>query len=188
MKGVIAGQSGTEKKVPSTDALNVSVFATPLGYWALLGRDKVLYALTVGHSEARKAQSAFANPFDGLAIDEVSSDWYPELRQRLERYAAGDRVKFDDVKLHLPKLTEFQQQIVETTRKLKHGETITYGELAARADRPRAARAVGTVMASNRFPIIIPCHRVVGAGGGLGGYSAPQGLSLKTRLLDLEQQ
>ncbi|MDB5337966.1 MAG: methylated-DNA/protein-cysteinemethyltransferase [Planctomycetaceae bacterium] len=182
------GQRGTGKLAPSPELLKVSVFATPLGYWALLGRDKILYALTVGQPDARTAQSAFADPFDGLAIEQTVSDWYPELRQRLERYAAGDRVKFEDVKLHLPARTPFQQQIIDVTRKLKYGETITYGELAARAERPRAARAVGTVMSSNRFPIIIPCHRVVGAGGGLGGYSAPQGLSLKTQLLELEQR
>ena len=168
--------------------LKVSVFATPLGYWALLGMNKVLYAATVGQPHAYAAQSAFAEPYDGLAIEQTVSNWYPELRQRLERYAAGDRVQFDDIQLCDPGRTAFQQQIIEVTRNLKYGETITYGELAARADRPRAARAVGTVMSSNRFPIIVPCHRVVGAAGGLGGYSAPQGLSLKTQLLELESQ
>jgi methylated-DNA-[protein]-cysteine S-methyltransferase len=187
MKGVRVGQRAAGKMVASPDLLSVSVFATPLGYWALLGRDEVLYALTLGQSSARAAQSAFTNPFDGIAIDPVVSDWYPELRQRLERYAAGHAVTFEDIQLHLPRMTVFQQQIVDVTRKLKHGETVTYGELAARADRPRAARAVGTVMSSNRIPIIVPCHRVVGAGG-MGGYSAPQGLTLKSKLLELESQ
>ena len=188
MKGVRVGQRGAQQIASSPELLKVSVFATALGYWALLGRDKLLYAITVGQPDARAAQSSFANPFDGLPIDPMVSDWYPGLRQRLEHYAAGDRVKFDDIQLYHPSRTSFQQQVVDVTRKLKYGETITYGELAARADRPRAARAVGTVMSSNRFPIIIPCHRVVGAGGGLGGYSAPQGLSLKTRLLELESE
>lgn len=188
MKGVRVGQRGAAKLIPSTVKLRVSVFATSLGYWAILGCDQILYAVTIGQPHANAAQSAFPNPYDGLAIESTVSDWYPDLRLRLERYAAGDRVTFSDVKLHLPKVTTFQQQIIEVTRKLKYGETITYGDLAARAGRLRAARAVGTVMSSNRFPIIVPCHRVVGTGGGLGGYSAPQGLSLKSRLLELECQ
>lgn len=188
MKGVRVGQRIDSKATASQEALKVSVFATPLGYWAILGHDNVVHALTVGQPDARRAHAAFANPFHGRSVDQQPTDWYPELRQRLERYAAGDRVKFTDIKLQLPQLTQFQQQIVDVTRKLKYGETISYGELAARADRPRAARAVGTVMSSNRFPILIPCHRVIAAGGALGGYSAPQGLSLKTQLLELESQ
>jgi len=63
---------------------------------------------------------------------------------------------------------------------------LTYGQLATRAGSPRSARAVGNVMASNRVPLIIPCHRVVAAGGALGGFSAPHGTRLKRRLLKLE--
>ena len=63
---------------------------------------------------------------------------------------------------------------------------LSYGELAANAGKPGATRAVGNTMARNRFPIVIPCHRVVGAGGGLGGFSAPSGISLKEKLLSLE--
>ena len=166
----------------------VSVFATPLGYWALLGRDETLHAMTVGHPEALAARIACASPHAGAGttIEDANLDWHPELRRRLERYATGEVVAFDDIQLQLPRLTPFQRQIIDLTRKLKYGETITYGELAMRAKHPRAARAVGTVMSSNRFPIIIPCHRVVSSGG-LGGYSAPQGVSLKSRLLELEQ-
>jgi methylated-DNA-[protein]-cysteine S-methyltransferase len=171
----------------TAEVLNVSVFATPLGYWAIAGRDNVLFRLTLGHASAAAAHRAIADSFEQSAVQTEPEDWNSRLRQRLERYAAGERVEFDDVKLLLPKLTSFQQRIVEVTRALKHGETVTYGELATRAGYPRAARAVGTVMSSNRIPIIIPCHRVLGAGGSIGGYSAPQGVSLKSRLLELER-
>ena len=93
---------------------------------------------------------------------------------------------FQDVLIEWPRLTEFQQRVLETTREIRYGETLTYGQLAARAGSPRAARAVGTVMANNRFPIVVPCHRVVGSGNGLGGFSAPQGTTLKRLLLELE--
>lgn len=187
MKGIRAGQRGAQSAVVTTDALEISVFATPLGYWAVCGRDEVVYGLTLGQPAAHAAFSAFGLEFQGLPVESSARDWYPGLRQRLERYAAGCRDRFDDVRLFLPQMTPFQQSVVEATRRLKFGETVTYGELAALADRPRAARAVGTVMSSNRIPILIPCHRVVGAGGCLGGYSAPQGLSLKARLLELER-
>jgi methylated-DNA-[protein]-cysteine S-methyltransferase len=70
---------------------------------------------------------------------------------------------------------------------LAYGQTSTYGELALRVGHPRAARAVGTVMATNRFPILIPCHRVLASGGKLGGYSSHAGTNLKQILLDMER-
>ena len=76
--------------------------------------------------------------------------------------------------------------MIHQCRLIPYGQVLTYGELAERAGSPRAARAVGNVMRTNRFPLIVPCHRVVGAAGALGGYSAPTGLKMKRRLLRLE--
>lgn len=181
------GQRSVRSSSPTSIPLRVSVFATPLGYWGLLGHDDVLFKLTLGHRSPLAAQEALGDTCDGRSVELSVSDWNATLRQRLERYSAGERMKFDDVQLHLPQMTTFQQQIIKLTRRIPHGTTLSYGELAARANHPRAARAVGTVMSSNRIPVIIPCHRVVGAGGSPGGYSAPQGLSLKMRLLELEK-
>lgn len=179
------GQRSTRPTVVSPESLKISVFATPLGYWAMIGRDDILFGLTLGHSNSLAATEALIRSFADHQIDSQPGDWFPQLRQRLECYSSGQRVTFDDIKLHLPRQTPFQKQIIELTRQLPYGAKVTYGDLAARAKHPRAARAVGTVMANNRIPIVIPCHRVV-ASGGLGGYSAPQGLTLKTRLLQLE--
>ena len=93
--------------------------------------------------------------------------------------------RFDDVPLDLSHLSAFQSSVVSACRKIGRGRTRTYGELAAAAGSPGASRAVGSVMAKNRFPIIVPCHRVVGAGGSLGGFSARDGLSMKERMLAL---
>jgi methylated-DNA-[protein]-cysteine S-methyltransferase len=116
----------------------------------------------------------------------TESDWHPALRRRLEAFAAGEPSEFDDIELALSPLTAFQQRVIAETRRVAYGQTVTYGELAERAGSPRAARAVGTVMSGNRVPIIIPCHRVLASGGRLGGYSAPRGIELKRRLLDME--
>jgi methylated-DNA-[protein]-cysteine S-methyltransferase len=77
--------------------------------------------------------------------------------------------------------------VLEACRGIPYGRTTTYAELAAKAGNPRAARAAGSAMSHNPIPIIIPCHRVLHTGGGLGGFSAPGGLSLKERLLAMER-
>ena len=93
---------------------------------------------------------------------------------------------FDTVVLDLSGMTPFQADVIDACRMIEWGETCTYGELAARVGRPGAARAVGNVMRRNRVPLVVPCHRVVGRGGRLVGYSAPGGVELKSRLLRLE--
>lgn len=99
----------------------------------------------------------------------------------------GDQAVDDlqSIVLDLTGYTEFQRRVVQTCRKIPPGKTLSYGQLAEAVGRPRAARAVGTVMSQNRFPLIVPCHRVVAANS-LGGFSAPDGLSLKRRLLAME--
>lgn len=119
--------------------------------------------------------------------DTVETDWFPELRQALEAYAAGESVSFTKFRYELPKLTDFQQQVLHFVHRIPYGQVLSYGEVAAKVGCPGAARAVGTVMANNRLPLIIPCHRVIAAGGKLGGYSSPRGPGLKQWLLDLEQ-
>ena len=104
--------------------------------------------------------------------------------QRIHSYFAGERVSFADVELDLDGTTPFQREAAAALRAVPWGEVVTYGELAELAGRPRAARAAGTFCAENRFSLLVPCHRVVGAGG-IGGYGS-LGVSYKRRLLRLE--
>ena len=106
------------------------------------------------------------------------------LAARVQRYFEGEQVEFDDVELDLSWGTDFQIALAEALRAIPYGETVTYGELAALAGRPNAQRAAGTFCAGNRFPLVVPCHRVVAAGG-LGGYGSLGG-EYKRRLLELE--
>ena len=106
------------------------------------------------------------------------------LGDRLTSYFAGADASFDDVELDLEGWTPFQRAVLETLRAVPRGEVVAYGELAALAGYPGAARAAGTFCARNRFPIVVPCHRVVGADG-LGSYGS-LGLGYKRRLLELE--
>jgi methylated-DNA-[protein]-cysteine S-methyltransferase len=106
------------------------------------------------------------------------------LASRLAAFYAGRAEDFGDVELDLSELTPFGRELCDALRAVPRGEVVTYGELAALAGRPGAARAAGTFCAQNRFPAIVPCHRVVAAGG-IGGYGS-LGLAYKRRLLELE--
>jgi methylated-DNA-[protein]-cysteine S-methyltransferase len=106
------------------------------------------------------------------------------LGERLAAYFEGSRDDFLDLELDLEGATPFQQALTEALRRVPFGETVTYGELAALAGRPNAQRAAGTFCAHNRFPLVVPCHRVVAADG-LGSYGS-LGIEYKRRLLELE--
>src|SRR5262245_10359825 len=107
-----------------------------------------------------------------------------ELLDRLRSYFAGDAVCFDDVELDLEYGTTFLESCGRALRAVPRGEVVTYGELAALAGAPGAARAAGSFCARNRLGLFVPCHRVVSAGG-LGSYGS-YGLAYKKRLLELE--
>jgi methylated-DNA-[protein]-cysteine S-methyltransferase len=106
------------------------------------------------------------------------------LGKRLQAYFGGKREDFGDVELDLDWATPFQRAVCEALRDVPWGEVVTYGELAALAGRPNAQRAAGTFCAANRFPLIVPCHRVVAAGG-IGSYGS-LGVEYKRRLLAVE--
>ncbi len=105
-----------------------------------------------------------------------------QVRRELDEYFGGDRRAFD-LPLDL-RVAPFPADVLRELAGVPYGETETYGALAARVGRPRAARAVGTVMNRNPIPIVLPCHRVIGADGTLTGYAG--GLEVKRHLLQLE--
>jgi methylated-DNA-[protein]-cysteine S-methyltransferase len=105
------------------------------------------------------------------------------VRRELDEYFAGKRHHFD-VEPDVRGLPPYNQKVLAELARVEYGRTTTYGTLAAQAGNPRAARAVGTVMNRNPIPIVLPCHRVVGASGSLTGYAG--GLHRKEQLLRLE--
>ena len=105
------------------------------------------------------------------------------VRRELDEYFDGGRRAFD-LSVDLRGTPPFTAHVLEELARVPYGKTATYGELASRVGRPRAARAIGTVMHNNPIPIVLPCHRIVGASGSLVGYAG--GLDIKERLLRLE--
>jgi methylated-DNA-[protein]-cysteine S-methyltransferase len=126
------------------------------------------------------------SPENSLAAGDArrSHDFVPDLVARIRRQLAGEEVDFGDVPIELSWCTDFQRAAIDALRAIPWGEVVTYGELAALAGRPGAARAAGAVCAGNRYSFVVPCHRVVAASG-LGGYGS-SGTALKQRLLELE--
>jgi methylated-DNA-[protein]-cysteine S-methyltransferase len=158
------------------------LFQTQLGWFGLLGTEAGLKKITFGHPSRKAARETLST------TEVVERDWNPSLREQCEAFAAGKKVKFPKVPLDRDRpLTEFQQRVVDIVRAIPPGETLTYGQVAELAGSPGAARAVGSVMARNPVPIVIPCHRVVGSSGCLGGFSAPGGVETKRKLLEAEQ-
>jgi len=105
----------------------------------------------------------------------------------VKRYFEGERIDFSDVRLDLDEQDDFFKQIYAAARRVGWGRTTTYGTLAKELGvGPEAARDVGQAMAKNPVPLLIPCHRVLAAGGKVGGFSAPGGSAAKVRMLELE--
>ena len=165
---------------PKNDA--IQVFSTKLGWMAIRGADQTLRALSFGN-ESPDAAIAAVEQGDGPA--DVRS-WNKALARRLRAYAAGDPDDFSDLDIALPPRGTFRRRVLEACRQIPYGETRTYGELAAAAGSPGAARAVGNCMARNCIPLVVPCHRVVPSAGKFGRFSAPGGTATKQRLLTME--
>jgi methylated-DNA-[protein]-cysteine S-methyltransferase len=163
----------------------VTVFPTALGWMALEVEEPFVKKLSFGHATP---QAAIADVGPGTLLDgdEAADDEWQPLVERLQRYAEGAYDNFLDVELAPTEQTPFQTRVVELCRQIPFGSSLTYGEVAERAGYPRAARAVGNCMRTNPVPLIVPCHRVVGAGGLMRGYSAGEGIRMKLRLLELE--
>jgi methylated-DNA-[protein]-cysteine S-methyltransferase len=147
--------------------------STPVGRLRLAGDEKGLRSIS------------FQNRFPPAAPAESSlrtEEPFREAIAQLEAYFAGALRRFD---LPLaPEGTPFQREVWSELTAIPYGETVSYGGLARRLGRPAASRAVGAANGQNPIPIVIPCHRVIGADGSLTGFGG--GLAIKRRLLDLE--
>lgn len=113
----------------------------------------------------------------------------PSVRDACERIVSlldGAVVDLSGIALDMSGVTQFRREVYTVTRGIPPGETLTYGEVAARLGRPGVARAVGQALGSNPFPIVVPCHRVLAANGRPGGFSAEGGVATKSRMLAIE--
>lgn len=163
------------------DRILVSSFSTDLGWMGLALRDGVVQQLKFGFDSEVHLLRSFELDFDLAKPKGQLRKWQSVLK----RYAAGRKEDLTIIDVDLKSYSPFQTKVLKNCRKIGYGKTLTYGQLAEKVGSPNAARAVGTAMKSNRYPLIIPCHRVV-ASSGIGGYSAGDGIQIKRDLLALE--
>ncbi len=162
------------------------VFETALGFSAVAWHDTVITRFQLPSSTA---ESAERNMLRRLPAAELSTPprEVADVIEAAKRYFQGEKIDFSGVAIDLADQDEFFQQIYAHTRKVGWGQTTTYGALAKEAGAGReGARNVGQAMAKNPVPLLIPCHRVLAAGGKTGGFSAPGGVDTKLRMLTLE--
>jgi methylated-DNA-[protein]-cysteine S-methyltransferase len=150
-------------------------FHSRCGPWRLEWSDKGITSLT-----SLKGRTASDDE------DAEPPAWVDKILAKLRDHFEGKPVSYEDVPLDLDGVTDFRRKVYDILRQdAGWGKIVTYGELAEMAGTPKGMRAIGGAMANNPIPVIIPCHRVL-AKGGIGGFSAPDGINLKLRLLALE--
>ncbi|MFZ3208099.1 MAG: methylated-DNA--[protein]-cysteine S-methyltransferase [Geobacteraceae bacterium] len=162
----------------------VSIFETGMGSGAVVASDNGLLEVFIptliqSHEELPVELSRL---FPG---SEGENSLTGEAATLLARYFAAEKVNFS-LPVDDHDFTPFQREVYRTVVRIGYGEVKSYGEVALEMGHPQASRGVGTAMASNPLPIVIPCHRVVGGKGSMTGYSAPGGIVLKQWLLRLE--
>lgn len=168
---------------PST--ASATIFETALGPIGIVESSLGLVAVRIGYSSVCEVAEAFDEHFDPQWLDDSP------LADRLLAYTEGAMDDFLDVRLDTSQVTggawtPFRETVTGACRSIRYGATASYGDLAKKSGSPKASRAIGGVMARNNWPIIVPCHRILSSGGGIGGFSAPQGVEFKRKLLELE--
>ena len=152
------------------------VIDTPVGLLAISASDKALVELSFLDGHNRRME--FASSTLAAAQVERAASW-------LLDYFAGSKADYSG-KLDLAG-TDFQQAVWREISSIKHGQTLSYGDIAKRIGKPMASRAVGAAVGANPIPLIVPCHRVMGANGKITGYSGGDGIPTKRKLLALEK-
>ena len=168
-----------------TDALGLARFSTPLGVMGLAWSEAGIVATYLpeprGEDTLRRMRRRFPHTPE-LAPPPLVERAIEAIGELLR----GARRDLREIALDLRDVTELHRRIYEVARTIPPGKTLAYGEIAERLGDKGLAREVGAAMARNPFAIVVPCHRVLGADGKLGGFSAPGGLETKLRLLSIE--
>jgi methylated-DNA-[protein]-cysteine S-methyltransferase len=162
------------------------VFETAMGFCAIAWSDAGVMRFQLPTNSAEAADRLMRRRAPGAEPGAPPED-VAAIIETAKRYFAGEETDFSHVRVDLAGEEAFFAQIYEALRRVGWGRTTTYGALAKEVGAGReAARDVGEAMARNPAPLIIPCHRVLAAGGKIGGFSAPGGPKTKARMLELE--
>jgi methylated-DNA-[protein]-cysteine S-methyltransferase len=163
------------------------VFETALGPGAIAWGEVGIVGIQLPEADEQHLRMRIRRRFAGAAESEPPAEVasaIERIRRLLDGHPSDD---LSDIRLDMSRVPELAQRVYAQTRRIRPGQTATYGQIASKLGDPLLAREVGQSLARNPFPIVIPCHRVLAAGGKLGGFSAPGGVATKQRLLELER-
>ncbi|MCA0278739.1 MAG: methylated-DNA--[protein]-cysteine S-methyltransferase [Proteobacteria bacterium] len=165
-----------------------AVFETALGFMALAWSETGLKRLCLPektHAAAERRLLRLAGEVD-ISSGRAVPEWVALLIADIRRYAEGEDVDFTSVPVDLSGVDDFRLDIYAAARALRYGETTTYGGLAEKSGHKGLFRETGAALGANPVPLVIPCHRILAAGGKIGGFSATGGSATKERMLELE--
>ena len=164
-----------------------TLFSTPIGLCGLAWNGGGITAFQLPEETDALTEASLAAK--GASSGEAAEvpEWVLGTAARVKRHLGGDLQHFSDERIDWSRVSEFQRSVYRSAQAIRPGFKGSYGDISrALALGPEGARAVGAALAANPWPLIVPCHRVVSAGGKMTGFSAPGGVRTKTRLLVLE--
>ena len=166
-----------------------TVFRTKWGYFGLAGTEEAICQTFLPGLQRQEIEQKLLQGRRSVSDNfRWDKDFQRDLQERIMAYYEGELEDFStDPAVGLNGSHPFARKVLQACRKIAFGRTATYSGLARQVGSPHAARAVGSVMAGNPIPLIIPCHRVLRTDGGLGGFSAPGGTAIKQKMLHHEQ-
>lgn len=165
--------------------LHFVLFETAIGRCALVWRGGLVVGAGLPARDAAALRTRLAARFRG-ATEAEPPPFVAEAAALIVRLLEGDKADLATIPVDLEGVSELERKVYQAARRIPPGEVRTYGEVAREIGAPGAAQAVGAALGRNPLPIVIPCHRVIAAGGRSGGFSAPGGLETKFRLLEIE--
>ena len=161
------------------------LFETPIGVCGIVWGDRGVLGVQLPEASESSTRARVLREFP----DAHESPAPPEVQQALEGIGAlleGEAKDLSFIELDMRQIPPFNRRVYEVARTIPPGATLSYGEIASRLGEPGAARDVGSALGQNPFAIVVPCHRVLAAGGKIGGFSARGGIRTKLRLLSIE--
>ena len=164
-------------------AETTGTWPTPWGRMGFVRGENGLRRIVLPHYSPQDLRDLLAWEHPGATVDDEA---FAELAAECRAYFNGEPVAFGTVQCDLSTVGPFARKILTSCRQIAYGQTRTYSQLATMAGEQGKARATAQALGRNPLPLVIPCHRVVAAGGRLGGFSAPGGVQIKRKMIELE--
>ena len=162
-----------------------TLFDTPIGACSLVWKDGSIVGLRLPEESAATTRTRITRRWPD-AEEQKPPPAMQAVIDRVLKLLAGEPVDLGDVPLDFGDAPDFHKRVYEVARTIPPGQTMTYGEIAKRLETPHESREVGQALGRNPVAIIVPCHRVLGADGKMGGFSANGGVATKRRILEIE--